>query len=223
MRSFGRRRARRLTPRQENLLDDELSRLRLDLSSPPPADLTRLFKGQIREVWLEIGFGGGEHLLHQARTNPDVGIIGCEPFIDGVVKVVDGAITRGLDNILIHSDDARDVLNWLPDEVITRTFVLFPDPWPKKRHTKRRLVNISLLVDVARVMAPAGELRLATDIGDYAKHMLQAIRRQGSFEWTAHQPANWRVRPPDWPDTRYENKAIREGRRCYFMRFERRS
>ena len=172
-------------------------------------------------MWLEIGFGGGEHLLWQAERNPDVGFIACEPFIDGVVKVVDGAREASLDNIRIHADDARDVFPWLPPAVIERACVLFPDPWPKARHHKRRLVEQAFLGEVARVTKPAGELRLATDIGDYARQMLLAIRAEGSFAWTARRPSDWRCRPLDWPETRYEQKAIREGRRRYFLRFRR--
>ena len=193
----------------------------LDLSCPPPANLAQLFDRPVNACWLEIGFGGGEHLLWQAARYPDVGFIACEPFIDGVVKVVDGAVTSGLDNIRIHADDARDVLPWLREASIERAFILFPDPWPKVRHHKRRLVEPRFLTALARVMAPGAELRLATDIDDYARQMLLAAKPEGSFAWQARSPADWRERPADWPETRYEQKAIREGRKRYFLRFRR--
>jgi tRNA (guanine-N7-)-methyltransferase len=221
LRSFGRRRARKLTDRQQALLDDELSGMALDVTTPPRGGLGSLFARPMKACWLEIGFGGGEHLLWQAAHNPDVGFIACEPFIDGVVKVVDGAVTGGLDNIRIHADDARDVLPWLPEASIERAFILFPDPWPKARHHKRRLVEPRLLAALARVMVPGGELRLATDIDDYARQMLLAAKREGSFAWQASRPADWRERPADWPETRYEQKAIRESRKRYFLRFRR--
>ena len=218
LRSFGRRRARKLSPRQEELLGRGLERFALDLSAPAPRAITDLFPAA-RDVWLEIGFGGGEHLIWQAREHPDVGFIACEPFIDGVVKLLDGVDADNLDNVRVHADDVRDVLPWLPPASIGRAFVLFPDPWPKKRHLKRRLVDTELIAELARVVRPGGELRLATDIADYARGMLAAVRKERSFNWTARQPDAWRVRPQDWPETRYERKAIREGRRCYFLRF----
>ena len=192
LRSFGRRRARRLTDRQKALLDDELSGMALDVTTPPPGGVGSLFARPVKACWLEIGFGGGEHLLWQAARNPDIGFIACEPFIDGVVKVVDGAVTAGLDNIRIHADDARDVLPWLPEASIERAFILFPDPWPKARHHKLRLVEPRFLAALSRVEAPGGELRLATDINDYARQMLLAARREASFVWLARSPADWR-------------------------------
>ena len=222
LRSFGRRRARKLSPRQAALLDGGLRSFALDLAQPAPQPLTDLF-ANARDVWLEIGFGGGEHLLWQAGHNRDIGFIACEPFIDGVVKVIDRAEAAQLENIRLHADDVRDVLPWLPAASIARAFVLFPDPWPKKRHIKRRLVNAELLGQLARILRPGGELRLATDIPDYARAMLLAVRQEQSFRWFARQPEDWRQRPADWPETRYEQKAVREGRKRYFLRFERRA
>jgi len=222
LRSFGRRRSRKLSPRQTNMLDDGLRHLALDVSSPPPDELSDLFEAAT-ETWLEVGFGGGEHLLWQAERNLSVGFVACEPFIDGVVKVIDGAQARGLDNILLYADDVRDVLRWLPTASIARTFILFPDPWPKKRHIKRRLITPNLIAELARIMRPNGELRLATDIPDYARGMLIAVRKAKSFRWQAREVSAWRDRPADWPETRYERKAIREGRKRYFLRFMRNS
>ena len=211
LRSFGRKRGRKSSPRALELLRDLLPRLAVDLSRPPqPSDKPR---------WLEIGFGGGEHLVWQAEHNPGVDLIGCEPFVDGVTKVLSAIDLQKLENIQVHAGDARDVLRWLPDASIARAFILFPDPWPKKRHVKRRLVNPSTLTQLARVMKPGAELRLATDIGDYARTMLIALAATPQFEWTAQSPSDWRVRPDDWPPTRYEAKAGREGRRCCYLSF----
>ena len=196
----------------------------LSTPSPPPSPAHREAMLRIdgeREFWLEIGFGGGEHLVWQAAHNPDVTLIGCEPFEDGVMKVLTRIADDDLKNIRLHMGDARDILRWLPEASISRAFVLFPDPWPKKKHRKRRLVNPSTLAMLARVMKPGAELRIGTDIGDYARTILQAFSAQSSFTWLAEGPSDWRVRPIDWPETRYEQKAAREGRVRYYLRFER--
>jgi len=222
-RSFGRRHGRKLSPRQQALLDVALPRVRLDLASPAPADLTgTLFGEPIVDLWLEVGFGGAEHLVWQAERHPEVGLIGCEPFDEGVVKALGAIEARALGNIRIHADDARDVLHWLPPASIGRAFVLFPDPWPKRKHRKRRLVAAPLLALLARAMRPGAELRIATDIGDYARTMLVAFAGRPEFHWQARTPADWRERPADWPETRYERKAIKAGRRCTYLRFLRR-
>jgi tRNA (guanine-N7-)-methyltransferase len=193
----------------------------LDLAQSPPSRPADLFAPPVAEVWLEIGFGGGEHLVWQARANPGVGLIGCEPFQDGVVKVLDAIETGHLANIRLHADDARPLLRWLPAASIGRAFVLFPDPWPKKRHRKRRLVSPATLAELARVMRSGAELRLATDHGEYAAAMMLAVEAQGEFRWTAASPSDWRRRPVDWPSTRYEQKALAQGRRCTYLRFRR--
>jgi tRNA (guanine-N7-)-methyltransferase len=221
LRSYGRRRGRRLSDRQARLMTGLLPRLKLDLAHPPPADPTSLFAPPAREVWMEIGFGGGEHLLWQARANPDVGIIGCEPFEDGLVKVLTAIEEDTLANIRLWPDDARAVLRWLPPASVDRMFVLFPDPWPKKRHQKRRLLSAATLGLVADVLKPGGELRIGTDIADYARTIFMALAATPSLRWTAARSADWRHRPDDWPETRYEQKAIREGRPCCYLRFER--
>jgi tRNA (guanine-N7-)-methyltransferase len=221
LRSYGRRRGRRPSARQAALLLHELPRVALKLSVAPPARLSEIFVPPVDEVWLEIGFGGGEHLLWQARANPRVGLIGCEPFEDGVVKALSAIEQEELANIRLHADDARPLLRWLPDAAIARAFILFPDPWPKKRHQKRRLVSAATLGGLARIMRPGAELRIATDIGDYARWILLAVRQQRSFAWSAAGPRDWRERSADWPSTRYEQKALREGRRCSYFRFRR--
>ena len=151
-----------------------------------------------------------------------MGLIGCEPFVDGVIKALSAIEAERLANVRLHADDARDVLRWLPPASIGRVFVLFPDPWPKRRHAKRRLLARPLLDELARVMRPGAELRLATDIGDYARTSLAAIRAHPAFCWRVRGPADWRERGADWPETRYELKARREGRRCYYLRIVRR-
>jgi len=221
-RSFGRRKGHKLSPRQSQLVDELLPRLQPDLSQPPPQPLTGLFAATVSEVWLEIGFGAGEHLLWQARANPQAGLLGCEPYINGVAKVLTAVDDEGLPNVAVHPDDARDLLAWLPEGAIARAFILFPDPWPKRRHRKRRFLQTENIAALARVMRPGGELRFATDIGDYARTALLAFMREGSFAWTAQRPADWRERPEDWPQTRYEAKAIEAGRRCSYFRFRRR-
>ena len=221
LRSFGRRRGRKPSARQAALLSGVLPNAALRLSEPPPADLAALFAPRMEEVWLEIGFGGGEHLLWQARNHPRIGLIGCEPFEEGVVKVLSAIDREGLGNIRLHADDARPLLRWLPAASIAKAFILFPDPWPKKRHRKRRLVSAPTLAELARSMRPGSELRVATDIADYAHWILLAVREVGRFRWLADGPADWRTRTADWPATRYEGKAVAAGRRCTYFRFRR--
>lgn len=216
LRSFGRRRGRRASGRQEDLKRDVLPRVAVDLSGP--AGCADGVAGAA-PTWLEIGFGGGEHLVWQAMHNPSVNFIGCEPFEDGVVKVLAAIDERKLGNIRLHMGDARDVLRWLAPKSVSRAFVLFPDPWPKRKHRKRRLVNPATLALLARVMKPGAELRIGTDIGDYARTMLEAFRAQEAFAWQAEGPQDWRMRPADWPPTRYEQKAERENRCRYYFRF----
>ena len=222
LRSFGRRRTRRLTERQQRLLDDDLPRLTIDLSTPcDQLGLTSLFAAPVSEIWLEIGFGGAEHLIWQAKQNPSIGIIGCEPFIDGTVKALDAIVGDDLQNVRLYAEDARDILKWLPRQSVTRAFILFPDPWPKKRHNKRRLINMTLIDHLAGAMADNGELRIATDIADYARSILWTLHQSRFFTWQAESPSDWRLRTADWPQTRYEQKAIHSNRRCYYFRFAR--
>jgi len=218
LRSFGRRHGRKLSPRQERLLAELLPAVAV----PSAGDLVALVADWTRdgrELWLEIGFGGGEHLVWQASRNSAVTLIGCEPFEEGVVKVLSAIEAAGIGNIRIHADDARPMIRRLPDRCLSRVFVLFPDPWPKRKHAKRRLVATPLLDELARVMRPGAELRAGTDIGDYARTMLIALMAHPSFRWLAGRPSDWRERPADWPQTRYEAKALREGRCGYFLRF----
>lgn len=200
---------------------ERLPSLRVPLDTPAPSDIRTLFTPAATSLWLEIGFGGGEHLVTQAQSNPEVGIIGCEPFLNGVAKVLGEIDRNGLDNIRLHDHDARQVVDWLPDHQVDRCFILFPDPWPKRRHAKRRLVAPEFLGELARVMKPGAELRFATDIADYVRTGLHAVLNCGHFEWPVQTAADWRVRPEDWPATRYEAKAEREGRQRYYFSFRR--
>jgi tRNA (guanine-N7-)-methyltransferase len=210
LRSYGRRRGRKPSARQATLLLDDLPRLTFDPAAPQEG---------FSQTWLEIGFGGGEHLLWQARQNPNVALVGCEPFEDGVIKVLTAITGEDLKNIRLHMGDVREVLRLLRPSSIDRAFILFPDPWPKRKHRKRRLVNEPLLRLLAEAMRPGAELRIGTDIGDYARTMLEAFAREPCFIWPAASPEDWRIRPPDWPETRYEAKAVREGRKRYYFRF----
>jgi tRNA (guanine-N7-)-methyltransferase len=217
---YGRHVGRALTTYQEGLLQAALPAVKLDLTQPAPQPLTALFDGETGDVWLEIGFGGGEHLAWQAEHHAGTGIIGCEPFVRGVA----GLLTRlGETNaspaVRIHDDDARFALDWLPDASIGRVFVLFPDPWPKKRHRKRRLLNPDVLDKLARVMRPGAALRFATDIADYADMVEEHMAARTDF---AANPGLLAQRPADWPVTRYEQKAIAAGRSCRLYVFTRR-
>ncbi len=219
IRTFGRRKGHRLSPRKQRLLEEKLPGLRINPDNPPPRPLTDLFPNSPSQIWLEIGFGAGEHLVWQAEANPRAGLIGCEPYINGVAALLSSIEERGLANIRIWDGDARVVLDWLDEGSVARVFVLYPDPWPKARHRKRRLVSVDTLRSFARIMAPGGELRVATDIGDYVRSTLEAVQRSDAFSWTAECAGDWRVRPPDWPQTRYEKKARREGRGATYLTF----
>jgi tRNA (guanine-N7-)-methyltransferase len=176
----------------------------------------------MREVWLEIGFGAGEHLAAQAAANPGIGFIGVEPYIAGMAKLLARLTAQQLRNVRVYQDDARDLVDAFPDASLGRVFVLFPDPWPKKRHHKRRFISVETLNRLARVMRPGAELRFATDDRGYMVWALERMTAQGSFRWLAECPADWRMRPADWPETRYEAKAKQAGRICTYLRFVRR-
>lgn len=223
LRSYGRRKSHALSPRQDKLLAELMPRVALDMAVPASSagDVAGQFSPmRPRAVWLEIGFGGGEHLAAQATEHPDVGIIGCEPFVNGVVKLLDRIERDELNNVRIFGDDARMVLDWLPASSIDRVFVLYPDPWPKKKHVKRRLLNAQTLAAIARVLKPGCPLLIATDIGDYIRTILLAMRHVTSLEWTARSASDWQTSPNGWPGTRYEDKALREGRRPHYLTFQ---
>lgn len=220
----GRRQGPRLRPSRRRLLETLLPRLALRL--PPeggrldPRDL--LAPGTDR-LWLEIGFGGGEHLAAQAAAQPAVTHLGVEPFRNGVASLLARIETDGLANVRILVDDARLLLDALPPGSLERITVLFPDPWPKRRHHKRRIVNPSTVAAFATLLRPGGELRLASDDAGYVAWMLAAVQAEPRLLWLAERADDWRRRPADWPPTRYEAKADAAGRRSCFLRFCRRS
>ena len=220
-RLYGRRQDRPLKPRQARLMETLLPRIAVpDPAQAGPVVPKTLFP-QADEIWLEVGFGGGEHLAHQAAQNPDVGLIGAEPFVNGVAKLLARIEDEGLGNIRIHFGDARPLMEALAAGSLMRIFVLFPDPWPKKRHWKRRMINPWFFKEAARLLMPGGELRVASDIPDYIAWTLMHARGAPALEWTAERAADWKNRPADWPQTRYEAKAIREGRTPAYLIFRR--
>lgn len=198
LRSFGRLKSRPIKPRQAELLDSLLPQLAVDLSAPWPES----------DTWLEIGFGGGEHLAEQATRHPHVRLIGAEPFLNGVASALRHIDKRGLQNVRVHAGDARDLLAGAPDGAFTRVFVLFPDPWPKARHHKRRLLQDAAVAELARVLAVGGRLRFATDWADYAEQGLAALLREPRLDWTAERADDWRLAPADHVTTRYEQKGL---------------
>lgn len=211
---YGRRRGRKLRPGRAALVAARLPRIEISL----PVDLATLF-GDAREVWLEIGFGAGEHLAAQAERHRDVGFIGCEPFFDGVAKLITEIAERDLDNVRVFRDDARLLLEALPAASIARAFVMFPDPWPKVRHHKRRILSREGFAALARVMPDDAELRVATDDPDYLEWIQEHAAGEGSFV-VEHR---WQERPPGWPGTRYEEKALQAGRKPVYLAFRRRA
>lgn len=212
---YGRRKGKRLRDRQAELIADLLPRLRLPESGPldPPA----LFDMPVDDIWLEIGFGGGEHLIAQAQAHRNVGIIGCEPFINGMAKLLSHVDEAGIGNVRLHDADAVPVLGRLPDASIGRAFILYPDPWPKRRHRRRRIVSDATLAQLGRVIRPGGLLRFATDIDDYAAWTLARIGRSSDFVWQATCADDWRKPWDGWISTRYEQKAFREGRKPSYI------
>lgn len=182
-----------------------------------------MFGRPMQDLWLEIGFGNGEHTLHIARENPDIGIIGFEPFLNGVSFLLRAVREANLDNVRVHADDARLLLPYLPSAVVGRVYIQFPDPWPKSRHHRRRLIQTSLLDRLAGLLRPGGELRLATDDPDLANWMMERTWRHPAFVWQARQAGDWREPPADWSPTRYYTKAVAAGRTGYFLNFTRRA
>lgn len=215
---FGRRKGKALRDEQARRIEGRLPALRIDTTRT--IDPAALFP-EAAEVWLEIGFGGGEHLAATAAANPHIGFIGCEPFVNGVAKLLAEIEARGLTNIRIHDGNASDVLARLPAAALGRIYLLYPDPWPKRRQRKRRFVSDKSLVALARVLKPGGEFRFASDIDDYVGWVLQRIARTAEFDWSAETAEDWRRPYAGWPGTRYEAKARREGRTPSYLTFRR--
>ena len=204
---YGRRKGPKLRARQAELLETLLPKLALEIEQG--RDPRTYFPKSVSDVWLEIGFGAGEHLLELAHRYPDVGLIGAEPFVNGVAKLLAKLEPADEANIRIHMGDARDVIEALPNASLGRVMILFPDPWPKTRHAKRRFVQTETLDALARTMKPGAELRFATDDPGYLAWALERLCAHPNFTWTARRADDWRRRPEDWPATRYETKAIR--------------
>jgi len=218
-RHFGRRKGWKLRARQSGLMESLLPQLLLTpKSGRAPSDY---FDSTVTEVWLEIGFGGGEHLADQAAANPNVGMIGAEPFVAGIAKLLGKIEDNAANNIRLYTEDARDILDALPDASLIRIFILFPDPWPKTRHHKRRFIQMEMLDELARVMKPGAELRFASDDRSYVSWALERFMAHNDFEWTASGPEDWRIRPKGWFETRYEAKAIKAGRACVYISLRR--
>ena len=218
---FGRRKGHKLKSRQAELMDTLLPKLALDLDAPAPSDLRSLFNA-VSEVRLESGFGGGEHLIAEAEAHPRTGFIGIEPFINGMAKALAAIDERKLTNIRLHHGDATDLFDWLPPASLSRFDLLYPDPWPKRRHWKRRFVQHNTVAAIARMVRPGGEFRFASDIPDYVAWTLLRLQRSPDFIWTAERADDWRKPWADWPGTRYEAKAQREGRLPCYLIFRRR-
>lgn len=221
---YGRLKGHNLKQAQKGYLEEDLSAL-----APGPVswednpertmlDIDAMFGG--RPVWLEIGFGGGEHMVHQAASNPDTGIIGAEPYVNGVAMLLGKIRKAEVDNVKVHPGDVRDMFDVLPEQSISKAFLLYPDPWPKTRHHRRRFVTEEHLVPLYRVLKPGAMFRVATDIEDYVRQTLEEVPRFG-FEWLAERPADWRAPWDDWISTRYEQKALREGRVPHYLTFRR--
>jgi tRNA (guanine-N7-)-methyltransferase len=215
---YGRSRGKMLRAGQNRLLAEALP-----LFSIAPENLAkgRAFVPTPREVWLEIGFGAGEHLIDQAKANPDVGLVGCEPFLNGVVAALAGLKRDEISNVLLRHGDAQAVIKAVPDAFFSRVFILYPDPWPKRRHHKRRVVSVGFIAELARVMRSGAELRFATDIDDYAGWTLCRFLASPHFRWTAAEVDDWRRPWPGWRPTRYEAKARLNGRRSVYLTFVR--
>ncbi len=223
LKTFGRRHGHTLRAHHQELVDTLLPELRL--SAPEDAhiiDPKGVFQQEVKQVWFEIGFGGGEHAAAQVENNPDIGMIACEPFINGVAGLLAHVEKRNLKKrIRILDDDARSLLDVMAPQSLDRLFLLFPDPWRKKRHAKRRFIGEENLQLVARVLKKGGEFRVASDHMPYIDWTLQHLSNHPDFEWLCEGPQDWRVRPDDWPPTRYEQKAVRQGKACVYLRFRR--
>lgn len=219
---FGRRRGKTLRPAQAGAMTDLLPDLELDLKQPAPAELGSLFSVQVDTLRLEIGFGGGEHLHNEAGRFPGTGFFGAEPFVNGMAKLISKLEEEPRRNLRLYSDDATRLLDWLPQSCLAGIDLFYPDPWPKKRHWKRRFVNTGNLDRFARVLKPGGRFRFASDIDSYVNWTLLACRAHPAFEWQVQSAEDWHTPYEGWPGTRYEAKAVREGRRPAYLAFLRR-
>jgi tRNA (guanine-N7-)-methyltransferase len=214
---YGRRKGPKLSARQAGLRQTLLGAL----AYTPGTDPLSQFPNSVREVWLEVGFGAGEHLAWQAAQHPQVGLIGAEPYQMGMAKLLTKLEEIQLNNVRLFEGDGFDIIQALPDASLGRFFLLFPDPWPKTRHHKRRFLQMEMLDNLFRVLKPGAELRFATDDKSYLPYALERLMAHPGFDWLAQGPTDWKSRPADWPPTRYETKAIRG--LPTFLRFARRA
>lgn len=216
-RFYGRRKGNKLSGRKQALMDELLPAISVDLegTAPKTLDASALFDKVPGRIWLEIGFGKGEHMAWQAKANPDVGMIGCEPYLNGVAGLLTQIDDDEISNIRIYGDDARHVLDALPDASVEKVFLIHPDPWPKFRHAKRRFAGPDNLDRIARILVDGGEFRCGTDHPVYREWVALQMANRDDFEWMAERPADWSTRAEDWPETRYERKAL-EGDATYF-------
>jgi tRNA (guanine-N7-)-methyltransferase len=218
---FGRRKGHKLRIHQADLIENLLPHLSLDISGPGPAHLATLFDPTAESVRLEIGFGGGEHLIAEARAFPGIGFIGCEPYVNGMAKILSAIEAHNIGNIKLFAGDAAELLAWAPAHSLDRIDLIHPDPWPKRRHWKRRFVQDLTVAAMARVLKPSGEFRFVCDIDDYVAWTLAHLMRSSDFIWMAERADDWRQPWPDYTITRYGRKAMREGRRAVYLRFRR--
>lgn len=219
---FGRRNGKTLRPLQRSIRDELLPLLKLDLTAPAPDDLRSLFAAEVEMVRMEIGFGGGEHLVHEAARCPAAGFIGVEPFVNSMAKLIVDLHENPCSNIRLYDDDATQVLDWLPDASLNGIDLFYPDPWPKKKHWKRRFVSQKNLDRFARVLKSGSRFRFASDIDTYVNWTLRHCHEHPEFIWQAETSADWHAPYEAWPGTRYEQKAHREGRTGAYLTFLRR-
>jgi tRNA (guanine-N7-)-methyltransferase len=218
---FGRRKGHKLRLHQADLIAHLLPRLSLDIEKPAPANLADLFDTACENVRLEIGFGGGEHLVAEALAFPDIGFIGCEPYVNGMAKILAQIEAHDIRNIRLFAGDAAELLAWAPPRSLLRVDLIHPDPWPKRRHWKRRFVQDATVAAMARVLKPAGEFRFVSDIDDYGAWTLAHLLRSPDFAWTAERARDWHLPWAGYTMTRYGRKAEREGRRAAYLQFRR--
>ena len=216
---FGRRKGHKLRSHHADLIEHLLPRLSLDIANPSPPDLADLLDAPVDDVRLEIGFGGGEHLIAEALAFPNVAFIGCEPYVNGMAKILAQIEAHDIGNIRLFAGDAMELLAWAPPRSLARIDLIHPDPWPKRRHWKRRFVQDATVAAMARTLKPDGEFRFVSDIDDYSAWTLKHLARSPDFVWTAERAPDWRLPWPDYTMTRYGVKAEREGRHAAYLRF----
>ncbi|MEX0853725.1 MAG: tRNA (guanine(46)-N(7))-methyltransferase TrmB [Bauldia sp.] len=218
---YGRRKGKPLSPRRARLMADAFRALAIDIGEPPLSDVGALFADTPGSVHLEVGFGGGEHLLAAAVAAPGDGFIGVEPFLNGMANAVAGIVDRKVSNVRLFDGEATLLIDWLPPASLDAVDLFYPDPWPKKRHWKRRFVNDANLDRLARILKPGGVFRFAGDVTSYVEWSLIHTLRHGAFAWTAEGADDWRKPFPGWPGTRYETKAVAAGRQPTYLTFHR--